>query len=106
GMHTYLQPLQPIRIGGTLTKSLYQFTLQDADTKELYRAAPEMEARMRQLPRLQDVTSDLLIRNPQVNVDIDRDNAASQGITPQAIEDALSTAYALRPVWAIDAANH
>src|SRR5712671_4260375 len=71
GMNTYLQPLQPIRIGGTLTKSLYQFTLQDADTKELYRAAPEMEARMRQLPGLQDVTSDLLIRNPQVNVDID-----------------------------------
>ena len=106
GMNTYLQPLQPIRIGGTLTKSLYQFTLQDADTKELYRAAPEMEARMRQLPGLQDVTSDLLIRNPQVNVDIDRDKAASQGITPQAIEDALYTAYGSRQVSTIYAPNN
>ncbi|MFL5310503.1 MAG: efflux RND transporter permease subunit [Myxococcales bacterium] len=106
GMNTFLQPLQPIRIGGTLTKSLYQFTLQDADTKELYRAAPEMEARMRQLPGLQDVTTDLLIRNPQVNVDIDRDKAASQGITPQAIEDALYTAYGSRQVSTIYAPNN
>ncbi|HYR19090.1 MAG TPA: efflux RND transporter permease subunit, partial [Myxococcales bacterium] len=106
GMNTYLQPLQPIRIGGTLTKSLYQFTLQDADTKELYRAAPEMEARMRQLPGLQDVTSDLLIRNPQVNVDIDRDKAASQGVTPQAIEDALYSSYGSRQISTIYAPNN
>ncbi len=106
GMNTYLQPLQPIRIGGTLTKSLYQFTLQDADTKELYRVAPEMEARMRQLPGLQDVTSDLLIRNPQVNVDIDRDKSATQGITPQAIEDALYSAYGSRQISTIYAPNN
>jgi HAE1 family hydrophobic/amphiphilic exporter-1 len=106
GMNTYLQPLQPIRIGGVLTKSLYQFTLQDADTKELYRVAPEMEARVRQLPGLQDVTSDLLIRNPQVNVDIDRDKAASQGVTPQAIEDALYTSYGSRQVSTIYAPNN
>src|SRR6267378_2038335 len=106
GMNTYLQPLQPIRIGGVLTKSLYQFTLQDADTKELYRVAPEMEARMRQLPGLQDVTSDLLIRNPQVNVDIDRDKAASQGVTPQAIEDALYSSYGSRQISTIYAPNN
>ena len=106
GMNTFLQPLQPIRIGGTLTKSLYQFSLQDADTKELYRVAPEMEARMRQLPGLQDVTSDLLIRNPQVNVDIDRDKAAAQGITPQGIEDALYSAYGSRQVSTIYAPNN
>jgi HAE1 family hydrophobic/amphiphilic exporter-1 len=105
GMNVFLQPLQPIRIGGTLTKSLYQFTLQDADTKELYRVAPEMEARMRQLPGLQDVTTDLLIRNPQVSVDIDRDKAASLGITPQAIEDALYTSYGSRQISTIYAQN-
>jgi hydrophobic/amphiphilic exporter-1 (mainly G- bacteria), HAE1 family len=105
GMNVFLQPLQPIRIGGTLSKSLYQFTLQDADTKELYRVAPEMEARMRQLPGLQDVTTDLLIRNPQVTVDIDRDKAASLGITPQAIEDALYTSYGSRQISTIYAQN-
>ena len=105
GMNVFLQPLQPIRIGGTLTKSLYQFTLQDADTKELYRVAPEMEARMRQLPGLQDVTTDLLIRNPQVSVDIDRDKAATLGITPQAVEDALYTSYGSRQISTIYAQN-
>jgi HAE1 family hydrophobic/amphiphilic exporter-1 len=106
GINSYLQSLQPIRIGGTLAKSLYQFTLQDADTKELYRVAPEMEARMRQLPGLQDVTTDLLIKNPQVSVDIDRDKAASQGITPQAIEDALYSAYGSRQISTIYAPNN
>jgi len=106
GINSYLQSLQPIRIGGTLSKSLYQYTLQDADTKELYRAAPEMEARMRQLPGLQDVTTDLLIKNPQVSVDIDRDKAASQGITPQAIEDALYSAYGSRQISTIYAPNN
>jgi HAE1 family hydrophobic/amphiphilic exporter-1 len=106
GINTYLQSLQPIRIGGTLSKSLYQYTLQDADTKELYRVAPEMEARMRQLPGLQDVTTDLLIKNPQVSVDIDRDKAASQGITPQAIEDALYSAYGSRQISTIYAPNN
>jgi len=105
GMNVFLQPLQPIRIGGTLSKSLYQFTLQDADTKELYRVAPEMEARMRQLPGLQDVTTDLLIRNPQVSVDIDRDKAATLGITPQAVEDALYTSYGSRQISTIYAQN-
>jgi HAE1 family hydrophobic/amphiphilic exporter-1 len=106
GINSYLQSLQPIRIGGTLSKSLYQYTLQDADTKELYRVAPEMEAKMRQLPGLQDVTTDLLIKNPQVTVDIDRDRAASQGITPQAIEDALYSAYGSRQISTIYAPNN
>jgi HAE1 family hydrophobic/amphiphilic exporter-1 len=106
GINTYLQSLQPIRIGGTLSKSLYQFTLQDADTRELYRFAPEMEARVKQLPGLQDVTTDLLIKNPQVTVDIDRDKAASQGVTPQAIEDALYSAYGSRQISTIYAPNN
>jgi hydrophobic/amphiphilic exporter-1 (mainly G- bacteria), HAE1 family len=106
GINSYLQALQPIRIGGTLSKSLYQYTLQDADTKELYRVAPEMEAKMRALPGLQDVTTDLLIKNPQVSVDIDRDKAASQGITPQAIEDALYSAYGSRQISTIYAPNN
>ncbi len=93
GIRLFLQNLPPIRIGGTLTKSQYQFTLQGSDTDELYKAAPELEAKLRAIPQLQDVTSDLLIKNPQVNLDIDRDKAAALGVTAQQIENALSLAY-------------
>jgi HAE1 family hydrophobic/amphiphilic exporter-1 len=61
---------------------------------------------MKQLPGLQDVTTDLLIKNPQVSVDIDRDKAASQGVTPQAIEDALYSAYGSRQISTIYAPNN
>ncbi len=93
GIRMFMQNLPPIRIGGTLTKSQYQYTLQSPDTNELYRAAPALETKLRAIPQLQDVTSDLLIKNPQVNLDIDRDKAAALGVTAQQIESALSTAY-------------
>ena len=106
GMRVYLQNPPPIRIGGSLTKSLYQYTLQDADTKELYRVAPQLEQKVRQLPGFQDVTSDLQIANPQVSVRIDRDKAAALGLTPQKIEDALYTAYSSRQISTIYAPNN
>ncbi len=110
GITAYPQVLPPIRIGGNLTKSQYQFTLQDPDTHELYDYAPRLEARLRDDPKLrtllQDVTSDLLIKNPQVNVDIDRDKASSLGITASQIEDALNTAYSQRQVSTIYAPNN
>jgi HAE1 family hydrophobic/amphiphilic exporter-1 len=106
GMRVFLQNPPPIRIGGNLSKSQYQYTLQDPDTKELYRVAPELEAKMRELPGLQDVTTDLLIKNPQVNVQIDRDKAASYGITPQAVEDALYSSYGNRQISTIYAPNN
>jgi HAE1 family hydrophobic/amphiphilic exporter-1 len=93
GIRIFMQNLPPIRIGGTLTKSQYQYTLQGSDTDELYKTAPALEAKLRAIPQLQDVTSDLLIKNPQVNLDIDRDKAAALGITAQQIENALSLAY-------------
>jgi HAE1 family hydrophobic/amphiphilic exporter-1 len=106
GIKVYLQNPPPIRIGGSLTKSLYQYTLQDADTKELYRYAPILEQKMRQIAGFQDVTSDLQIANPQVNVEIDRDKAAALGLTPQKIEDALYTAYSSRQISTIYAPNN
>ena len=93
GIRIFMQNLPPIRIGGVLTKSQYQYTLQGPDTDELYKAAPALEAKLRALPQLQDVNSDLLIKNPQVNLEIDRDKAAALGVTAQQIENALSTAY-------------
>ena len=98
GIKTYPQILPPLRIGGSLTKAQYQFTLFGTDLKELYVAAQTMEAKMRELPDLQDVNSDLQITSPQLRVEIKRDRAAALGITPQQIEDALYSAYGSRQV--------
>src|SRR5262249_30514182 len=68
GIRVFLQALPTIRIGGQLTKSLYQFTLQSPNTEDLYREAPRLEEKLRALHELRDVTSDLQIKNPQVNV--------------------------------------
>jgi hydrophobic/amphiphilic exporter-1 (mainly G- bacteria), HAE1 family len=94
GIRVFLQNPPPIRIGGYGGKSLYQFALQSPDTSELYRGAFALEARMRQIPSLQDVSSDLQIKNPQINVEIDRDKASALGVSALQIETALSTAYA------------
>jgi hydrophobic/amphiphilic exporter-1 (mainly G- bacteria), HAE1 family len=106
GIRTFLQIPPPIRLGGSLSKSQYQYTLQDSDTDELYRVAPMLESKMRTLAGIQDVTSDLQLSNPQINVQIDRDKAAALGITPLAIEDALYTAYGTRQISTIYAPNN
>jgi HAE1 family hydrophobic/amphiphilic exporter-1 len=93
GFNVYMQNPPLIRVGGNLTKALYQYSLQDTDTKELFHWAPILTEKMAQLPGLQDVTTDLQIANPQVNVDIDRDKAAALGVTAQQIENALNDAY-------------
>jgi len=110
GINAFPQMLPTIRIGGQLTKSQYQFTLQSPDTKELYDVAPKLESKLKTDPRvrnlLQDVTSDLLIKNPQINVDINRDRASSLGITAQQVEDALYTAYGMRQISTIYAPSN
>jgi HAE1 family hydrophobic/amphiphilic exporter-1 len=106
GIMMFMQNLPSIRIGGTLTKSQYQYTLQSPDTDELYRSATELEAKMKTIPQLQDVTSDLQIKSPQVNVEIDRDKASALGLTAQQIEDALYYAYGSRQVSTIYAPNN
>jgi len=110
GINSFPQVLPTIRIGGNLTKSQYQFTLQSPDTKVLYDAAPKLESRLHTDPKLrtllQDVTSDLQVTNPQVNVQIDRDKASALGVTAQQIEDALYTAYGQRQVSTIYAPSN
>jgi len=106
GIQAFPQNPPPIRIGGTLTKSLYQLTLQSPDTAELYEFAPKLEAKLRELTMLQDVTSDLQIKNPQVNVDIDRDKASALGITAAQVESGLSMAYSAQQVSTIYAPNN
>ena len=106
GMATYLQNPPLIRIGGQLTKSQYQYTLQSPDTQELYAAAPKLEVALRKSNLLQDVTSDLLMKNPQVNIEIDRDKASALGLNATQVEDALYTAYSARQISTIYAPNN
>ncbi len=106
GIRIFMQNLPTIRIGGQLTKSQYQFTLQGPGTGELYRHATDFEAQLRLLPQLQDVNSDLQIKNPQVNVAIDREKASTLGVTADQIENALYTAYGSRQVSTIYAPNN
>ncbi len=106
GIRIFMQNLPPIRIGGQLTKSQYQFILQSPDTGLLYKATPAFESEMRKLRSLQDVTSNLLVENPQINVTIDRDRASALGVTAGKIEDALDSAYSERQVSTIFAPNN
>jgi len=98
GIRVYPQVLPTIRIGGQLTKAVYQYTLQDADLQELYHWAPRLYERLRELPALQDVNTDLQITSPQIVVDIDRDKASAVGVTADQIESALGAAYGSRQV--------
>jgi len=106
GIRTYLSLPQSIRIGGRPTKTLYQFTLQSADIDALYENAAKLERVLRGIPSLQDVTTDLQIKNPQVSVQIDRDRATSLGVTVQQIEQALYDAYGSRQVSTIYTPNN
>jgi hydrophobic/amphiphilic exporter-1 (mainly G- bacteria), HAE1 family len=93
GISVYMQNPPLIRIGGHLTKAEYQYSLQDTDTRELFHWVPVLTEKIAKLPGLQDVTSDLQIASPQVNVEIDRDKAAALGVTAQQVENALNDAY-------------
>jgi HAE1 family hydrophobic/amphiphilic exporter-1 len=98
GIRVYPQVLPTIRIGGQLTKAVYQYTLQDADLQSLYHWAPLLYDRLRGLPGLQDVNTDLQITSPQIVVNIDRDKASALGVTADQIESALGAAYGSRQV--------
>ncbi len=106
GMNVYMQVPPAIQIGGRSSKSQYQFTLQGTDIALLDTAAKRLELRMRDIPQIQDVTSDLQIANPEVNVAIDRDRAASLGVSAQQIESALYDAYGSRQVSTIYTPNN
>ena len=111
GIRVSLQNPPVIRVGGRLTRSLYQFTLQSPDAQELYRNAAVFEERLRALPDFRDVGSDLQLKNPQLQVVIDRDKMATmgitaQGISPRQVEEAFWNAYATRQVSTINTPNN
>jgi len=98
GIKVYFQNPPPIRIGGRVAKSAYQLTIQGPDTTELFAAVPKLEERLRAMPELSEVSSDLLVRSPQLNIRINRDKATSLGVTARQVEDALANAYGARQV--------
>ncbi|MGA2172107.1 MAG: efflux RND transporter permease subunit [Sedimentisphaerales bacterium] len=106
GIRVYLQNPPTIPVGGRLTKSQYQYTLQSPDTDELYKYADILRQQIRSIPGLLDVTSDLQIKNPQVNINILRDKATSFGVSATQIEDALYSAYSSRQISTILAPNN
>ncbi|HEX7619496.1 MAG TPA: efflux RND transporter permease subunit, partial [Verrucomicrobiae bacterium] len=94
GLNVFMQNPPLIRVGGRPTKSMYQYSLQDTDVNELFHWAPVLMDKMAaDKVTFQDVTTDMQIANPQVNVEIDRDKASALGVTPQQIENALYDAF-------------
>jgi hydrophobic/amphiphilic exporter-1 (mainly G- bacteria), HAE1 family len=106
GLQAFLSNPPPIQLGAQFTRSMYQMTLQSPNTGSLYKYAPILEAKMRQLKDLHGVNSDLQVENPQVTVDIDRDKARVLGVSAQSIEDALYSAYGARQISTIYAPNN
>ena len=106
GITTFLRNDPPIRIGGIQSKALYQFTLQAASTDEMFKAAQDFVGKMQRLPGLQDVSSDVQIKNPQINVVINRDKSSALGVTANQVEEALYSAYGFRQISTIFAPNN
>lgn len=105
GIKVFLLNPPAINIGGQQTKAQYQFTLQSPNLQELQQYAPKLEQVLRQMPQLQDVNSDLQINNPQVQVTINREQAAALGLDAAKIETALGYAYGTRQVSTIYASD-
>jgi len=98
GINVFFQPVQNLNIGVKSSRSLYQYTLQSGNLDELYRFAPLVAAQMRRHPALQDVGSDLQIKNPQAIVNIDRQKAAALGLTAEQIRTTLYNSFGSRQV--------
>jgi len=96
GMQVYLQNPPTVRIGGQVSKSLYQYSMQSPDREALYAASRTVKKALEGLPGIEDLTSDLEISSPQVDVQIDRDKAAALGVTASQIENAFYDAYGPR----------
>ncbi len=98
GIRVILQNPPPIRIGARQSRAQYQYTLQGSDMNSLYENAQKLEAKMKELPALDNVDSDLQIKNPEVRVDVDRERASALGVSVQQVEQALYDAYGSRQV--------
>src|SRR6266852_6388133 len=106
GAKVFLQNVPAIRIGGQLTQSPYQYVMRSANIEELYQWAPVIEQKLKTLPGLVDISSDLQITRPEVTVEIEREKASALGVSAQSIELALNNAYGSRQVSTIYTATN
>ena len=108
GINVYFQNVQNINIGATQSRALWQYTLQSADFQELRDTTLKIEGRVRQVPGIVDVSSDLQINGRQATIDIDRDRASRLGLTVDQVRSRLYSAYGSRIVSTIytDAASY
>jgi len=98
GARLYLQAAQDVRVGGRLSRTQYQLTLQDADADELNTWAPKILDKLKTLPQLRDVATDQQNQGTTLTLTIDRDQASRLGIQPQLIDDTLYDAFGQRQV--------
>jgi HAE1 family hydrophobic/amphiphilic exporter-1 len=98
GLSVFLNPAQNLQIGARPSKSQYQYTLQAGNLDELFRFAPLVDAEIRKLPVLQDISSDLQIKSPQAVLKIDRHKAAVLGLTAEQIRTTLYSSFGSRQV--------
>ncbi|HZZ82927.1 MAG TPA: multidrug efflux RND transporter permease subunit [Anaeromyxobacteraceae bacterium] len=98
GIQLFLQPVQDLQIETRVSRTQYQYTLEDPDFAELEAWAPKVLAKLQTLPELRDVASDQASGGRQVELTIDRDTASRLGVTPQAVDDALYDAFGQRQV--------
>jgi HAE1 family hydrophobic/amphiphilic exporter-1 len=96
GIEVYMQNPPTVRIGGQVSKSLYQYSIQSPDRKVLYATAQKLRKALEGVAGLADLTSDLEVTSPQIDVDIDRDKAAALGVNAGQIENAFYDAYGPR----------
>ncbi len=93
GISVFLQPVQNVRIGGRLTKSLYQYTLQGSNLAEMYEWSDRLVEAMSKTPGFLEVTSDMQLKSLQAMVQVDQEKAASLGLTYESIRQSLYSAY-------------
>jgi hydrophobe/amphiphile efflux-1 (HAE1) family protein len=105
GINIYFQPVQSINIGTTQSRAQYQFGMRSSDLAQLREWAPRMEERMRRIPSILDVNSDLQVRARSTVIDIDRDIASRLGLSVDQIRLLLYSAFGSRQVSTIYAAD-
>jgi multidrug efflux pump len=98
GISLYLQPVQDLQIDSRVSRTQFQYTLEDANLDELRAVTPQVLGRLRQLPELLDVASDYQDGGLRLDLTIDRDTASRLGVLPQAIDDVLYDAFGQRQI--------
>ena len=98
GANLFLQPSQDINVGARVARGSFQYTLQDTNIEELNEWSQKLLDRLKAVPQLADVTSDLLADAPRLQITINRDQASRFGISPLAIDDTLNDAFGQRQI--------